>query len=195
MNHCNSHKINLQRLPKFSRNQDGAVLIIGLLILLVLTILGITNMSTTSMQERMAGNDRDRQIAFQSAEAALRAAEEFVQNSTYAALAAGNFTAACTNGLCAKITTGNTDNWLDNTVWSTSTKHRVYTANFNEIVSNPKFIVEDLGKVLVAGVSSLPDCYVSPFPCPNMYRITALGTGSSDNSRVMLQSVFRKEPE
>lgn len=175
--------------------QDGAVLVTGLLILLVMTILGISGMSSTSMQERMSGNDRDRQIAFQAAEAALREGEEFVLTSSYDALDPLNFTAACTNGLCQKIASGTDNNWTDNTVWSTSTKHRVYSGNFAEITSNPKYIVEDLGKVLIPGVGLLTDCYNRPFPCPNMYRITAMGTGSSGTSRVMLQSVFRKDPE
>jgi type IV pilus assembly protein PilX len=54
------------------RRQHGAVLIVALLFLVILTILGLTAMSGTTMEERMSGNTRDANIAFQAAEAALR---------------------------------------------------------------------------------------------------------------------------
>ena len=55
--------------------QNGAALVTGLIFLVILTLLGVTAMQTSIMEERMAGNARDRNIAFQAAEAALRNAE------------------------------------------------------------------------------------------------------------------------
>lgn len=54
------------------RRQHGAVLIVALLFLVILTMLGLTAMSGTTMEERMAGNTRDINVAMQAAEAALR---------------------------------------------------------------------------------------------------------------------------
>jgi len=182
--------------PVMQNKQNGAVLVVGLLILLVLTIIGITGMTSTSMQERMSGNDRSRQIAFQSAEAALRAGEEFIRGSSYVVLAPANFVSACTNGLCARATGSTQDPWLDSTVWSDTTKYRAYLGNYSETASDPKFIIEDMGRIFIAGyAANAADCtLIVPSPCPNLYRITAQGTGSSDTSRVMIQSIFRKEP-
>jgi len=59
------------RLPPRER---GAVLVIGLLILLVMTLIGVTAMSTSTMQERMSANGMNANIAFQAAESAVRAA-------------------------------------------------------------------------------------------------------------------------
>ena len=42
--------------------QRGAILIISLIMLLVLTILGVTGMRTTVLEEKMAGNLRDKNI-------------------------------------------------------------------------------------------------------------------------------------
>lgn len=53
----------------------GSALIIALIMLLLLTILGIQGMRTNVLQERMAGNVRERNLAFQASEAALRAGE------------------------------------------------------------------------------------------------------------------------
>lgn len=55
--------------------QHGSALIMGLIMLLVITMIGLTAMQTTTQQERMAGNLRDRNIAFQAAESALRRGE------------------------------------------------------------------------------------------------------------------------
>jgi len=40
--------------------QRGTVLIIGLIILVIITMIGLTSMQTTTQQERMAGNLGDR---------------------------------------------------------------------------------------------------------------------------------------
>jgi len=49
--------------------QSGAVLVIGLLLLLIITIVAVASMSSTHMQERMAGNARTQALAFQVASA------------------------------------------------------------------------------------------------------------------------------
>ncbi len=54
---------------------SGAELIVALIMLLLITIVGVSAMQTTTMEEKMAGNLRDRHIAFQAAEAALRQGE------------------------------------------------------------------------------------------------------------------------
>ena len=54
------------------RRQRGAVMIVTLLFLVILTMLGITAMTGTTMEERMAGNARDYSVAFQAAEAVMR---------------------------------------------------------------------------------------------------------------------------
>ena len=56
-------------------SQRGATLIVALLFLILITILGISSVSSITLEEKMAGNSRDQQIAFQAAESALRDAE------------------------------------------------------------------------------------------------------------------------
>ena len=48
--------------------QSGAVLIVAMVILVVLTLLGVTAMNTTSLQERIAANTQESVRAFQAAE-------------------------------------------------------------------------------------------------------------------------------
>lgn len=56
-------------------SQRGVALLVSLIFLLLMTMLGISSMRGTVLEERMAGNWRDQNIALQAAEAALRAAE------------------------------------------------------------------------------------------------------------------------
>ncbi len=65
------HSINRKR-------QGGAILITALMILLLLTIFGLSSMDTNILEEKMAGNMRDRNTAFQAAESALRSAEAWL---------------------------------------------------------------------------------------------------------------------
>jgi type IV pilus assembly protein PilX len=56
--------------------QQGAALIVSLIMLLLMTIVGISSVRNTAMQERMAGNLRARSLAFEHAEQGLRDAEQ-----------------------------------------------------------------------------------------------------------------------
>ncbi|NOS73875.1 MAG: hypothetical protein HOP36_04915, partial [Methyloglobulus sp.] len=61
--------------PVLSKSQSGVVLIISLIMLLLLTLVGLTGMQNIGLEEKMAGNMRDSNLAFQAAESALVAGE------------------------------------------------------------------------------------------------------------------------
>lgn len=73
------HAIGHRRLPTdhhqipigTAGGQRGMALVVALIILMVLTILGITAMSTSSLQEKMAGNVQEQSKAFQHAESGV----------------------------------------------------------------------------------------------------------------------------
>jgi len=184
--------------------QKGVVLITSLVLLLIMTMLGVTAMSTTIIQEKMAGNSLDRERAFQAAEAALRDAEQFIENPTFAFdPLASAVNDSCTNGLCTKrennagfdFNLGSSDagwideRWLDPTldVWNDVSKHRQYTITINGVSTIPKYIIEYLTSIDCPGsINGANDCEI--------YRITAQATGGTINSRVMLQSTYRIRP-
>lgn len=184
--------------------QKGVVLISSLVLLLVMTLLGVSAMNTTTLQEKMAGNNLDRERAFQAAEAALRDAEQFLEDipAIYIPLSSA-VNDDCTNGLCTKrennagfdfdAAEGDAgwfeERWLDDTldVWNTANKHRVYTTTLAGVSSSPKYIIELLSAVDCPGsATGASDC--------ETYRITALTAGGTTNSRVMLQSTYRIRP-
>jgi type IV pilus assembly protein PilX len=63
-------------------NQRGAILITALMLLLIMTILGITAVTTSTLQEKMAGNLRDQYMAQEAGDAILRAAENWIFKRT-----------------------------------------------------------------------------------------------------------------
>ena len=65
-----------------TRHQRGVILIVGLILLFLVTLVGLSGMRDTLLQERMAGNSRDRDMARQSAEAGLRNAESTLASVT-----------------------------------------------------------------------------------------------------------------
>ena len=69
-------------LPTTNAPQEGFVLIVGLVILGLLTMLALSSMRDTTMQEKMAGASRDSGLAFQAAESALRDAENCITGTT-----------------------------------------------------------------------------------------------------------------
>lgn len=68
------------RIKYDAKRQSGAVLAVALILLLVMTLLAVAALRGTLLEERMASGQLDRSYAFQSAEAALRAAESIVRN-------------------------------------------------------------------------------------------------------------------
>jgi type IV pilus assembly protein PilX len=67
---------------KSGRTERGAALIVSLMILAVITVLGTAAWQIGSQEERMVGHQRDRSIAFEAAEAALRDGERDLLCST-----------------------------------------------------------------------------------------------------------------
>lgn len=62
---------------RYSR-QQGAALVVGMIMLLLLTLIGVAGMKDTLLQQKMVANAKDRDVALQAAEAALQAAQKAV---------------------------------------------------------------------------------------------------------------------
>ncbi|QKE64492.1 hypothetical protein HNE05_14440 [Aquipseudomonas campi] len=62
--------------------QRGMVLVVSLTLLLLLTILAISASTSSSLQERMASNAQENNVAFQAAESALANLSSQVENGT-----------------------------------------------------------------------------------------------------------------
>ncbi len=68
--------LNMQSIHQ----QQGAVLAIGLILLLIVTLMGYTGMKSTMLQDKMAAGLHNRSLANSGAHSALREGEEFLYN-------------------------------------------------------------------------------------------------------------------
>lgn len=183
--------------------QRGAVLIISMIILLILTLLGVTSMRSSALQERMAGNTRDKHLAFEAAEAALIDAEDFL--STIATT--GAFDTDGSDGLYNDDIRADTippgivitDKGIaDRVDWDGSvdpTMSFLTATNIGTgqgLGSAPKYVIQ-----FISSFGTDVDRYNqdnagqgSGGGKTGLFRITARGTGGSDNSVVVLQTVY-----
>lgn len=166
--------------PHHPRRQRGMVLVASMLILIVITLLGLSAMRSAGLEERMSGNQYDQNYVFEAAEAALREAE-------IVAAAPLTFTNACTNGLCPTPVAGATDRWMDSsfTGWKSA-------ANANAGIVTAQYIIEDMGAQPVDGTCHL-QIPVEPTCLIPMVRITARAVAANGRgTSVMLQSNLRQ---
>ncbi|ULU24868.1 pilus assembly PilX family protein [Dyella terrae] len=73
-----SHSYRIFRSSPGARAQQGVALIVAMILLILITLVGLAAVRGTIMQQRMASNQYDREQAFQSAEAAIRAASALI---------------------------------------------------------------------------------------------------------------------
>lgn len=158
--------------------QQGFSLVVALIFLLVLTVLGVAGMRGTVMEEKMAGNLRNRNLAFQTAEAALREGEDLVQ--TTSAAYDGN------NGLYQFAAPGTTPVW-ESVVWGNDSEVVVYGQSSTYIAAPPRYVIEELPAIRPEG-SLDPGI---PLPDPNYYRITSRAVGGTATTVVILQSIYK----
>jgi type IV pilus assembly protein PilX len=187
------------------RRERGTVLIVTLMFLIVLTLLGLSTMRGTTLEERMAGNSRDYNTALQAAEAALRDAEADLKGTgttvgrtltvtSFPVNLIGTATpSGCANGGVCIIVNETTQlynttnvNWAGNT----STTYGQYTGAtaISGPSQPPRYVLELMqfadgkNKDRVAGASGNVDYYY--------VRITARGWGASSQTVVTLQEIF-----
>jgi type IV pilus assembly protein PilX len=205
------------------RRQQGVSLVVALLMLTVVLMLGISAAQMALQGEKAARNDRDRQIAFQAAEAALKDAELDIQGSSDKVLPRSNgflekpgndtvlrldFTEGCgagesniSLGLCAPALPGMTPVWqtvdlLDDDTASTKsvpygkfTGHSMQTGKGFLPAKPSRYIIEILNFNQAGQLASAEN---PGGGTPYLYRVTAIGFGARDTTRVVLQSYYHK---
>ncbi len=197
------------------RYQSGMTLVATLLILLVVLMLSIAASQIAIQGEKTSRNDRDHQIAFQAAEAALLDAEMDIEHSpdagrsrsdlfsnTSAIGFPGEAGAACGSGeqnlylgLCHHSEIGSVPIWhiVNFTDDATSTNSSVPYGRFTGQTfhtaygSLPQKLPRYIVELMQYKTTASRADEISYF-----YRITAVGFGASQTTQVALQTIYRK---
>lgn len=179
MNHHISNQVHL--------SQQGAALITSLVILLVLTVLGISAMKNSSLQESIVGNLRDHDLAFQSAEAGLTAAEN--NTLTLRSVPQLDPNAGGSNSVYPRANPGDALYDLSGSAYNTSIWSNATTAtHLANAAADPSYIIQF--------EQFVPDSFDPDALARKQglvyYRVTSRGFGTSQHSAVLLQEVFGK---
>lgn len=169
----------MKTLPGLNRTkQRGVALITGLIFMVVLTLLVVAAMRTAILEEKMAGNARDINLAFQSGEAALRAGEQVLNGASLPAFA----------GTGSYLTQGSRDDayWLSTHNWTANSVP--YGSVPNGVAVAPSFVVEELASVPIPGFSKK----AGPLSETGYFKVTARGVGGNSNTVVLVQSTYRR---
>ena len=157
---------------RLQQKNTGSILIVSLILLLVVTVIGVSAISTTGVNEKMAANYSDHNLAFQAAEAALLAGEQRANDVSGVLDAVGLsgvpaffscsttncFTSDCLNGLCFTGTypsvgggasagicdAPNQANtlWENAATWTTVGRATEHPASIPGLAAKPKYIIE-----------------------------------------------------
>lgn len=196
-----------------SRRERGAVLVVALIFLLLLTLLSIGASSHSLLQQRMAGGLRNAQQAEMGAEAALRGAEWRLWSASAASSAMRCGSTVLTDCYLSDPSVGAAEavrvfrtsvGWVAGygTEYGASNGGIDFTRPGSDeetasLAQNPRYLIEDLGPELppdtgpqresgASGPGSVG--YVST--SRHMYRITARSTGGNANTVRVLESTF-----
>ncbi|HMW22794.1 MAG TPA: pilus assembly protein [Burkholderiaceae bacterium] len=185
--------------PLRRASSRGFSLLTVLLMMAVLAFLALGALNISVIQERMAGNARDRNLALQAAEAALRDAEADIEANLSADSA---FATNCGSGLCVPASMAasgavSTLRWktID---WSAGGgQSRAYggvtgAAALPDVAAQPRYIVELL-PVLPPTSGTSANLGSNLTGSAQAFRITARGVGLRSSTVVILQSTYIKQ--
>jgi type IV pilus assembly protein PilX len=168
--------------------QQGLALIVSLIMLLIMTLLAVNSMQTTVLEEKMAGNYKNRNMAFQSAEAGLRAGEDYLRDTPALPL----FNGIAAVGLYQPTITGNS-RW-NSVDWGDLAKVRAYVGGLDSsggtklLAGLPNYIIEEMQPVQSEGAS----LEVGTAQENRFYRVTSQAVGGTTTAVVMLQTIYKR---
>lgn len=186
-------QIAIQGSPRTSSSEGGFILVTVLVLLFVLALLGTSGIRTSLLEERMSGNARDRSIAFEAAEAALRDAERELLDPAKSLTDIED---------SHWVGTDPTSFWLS-TAWGVAVS-RTYQGmpligpdTGISVNTSPRFRVRYIGQRTFGDESLKVGGYGANTAkvTLDLFLVTARGTGGSDDAQVVLQSYVARRAD
>lgn len=171
-------------------------MIFSLVFLLILTLMGVSSMESTILEERMAGNMQDYGTAFQAAESALTEAEQWLAAQVLWPTSSAD---GSTGVWAREAMDPDADNsipwWQEsardsNAWWQANARAAVGSPN---LATAPRFLIEEY-RVATSGESLAVGTGVQD-RTRIFHRITARGVGRNASTVVQLQSTYVRSYE
>lgn len=150
--------------------------------LVVLTLIGIVAMNSATLTERMAHNAKDLAIAMQSAESALADGEKWLLNQS--AIPEG--VDACQTPPCALWQKAILPEVFSQSASWWQTNASPYSSKMDEVKEQPQYILQEHNFIpyeLSPEARSRGEGYY-------YYKVISRGTGATNTSEVILESIY-----
>ncbi|WP_052064110.1 pilus assembly PilX family protein [Acidihalobacter prosperus] len=162
--------------------ERGFALVVSLLILVILTLLGVSMFGNVGLQERMAGNTREKNRAFAAAQTALQYAQWWLTqgaNATQGVVCNNAPSPSAPIRVCSnQLSSATTVPWTTASTYQPQSGVMTFSSSggVNTYNSAPQFYIQYIGPGIGTGGS--------------LYRITAWGSGGNANAVAVVQSVY-----
>ncbi len=173
-------------LKNHPRRESGAVLIVALVMVLLISIVAFSGIRSSNLQEAMAGNMRDRNLAFQASESGLVAGESLVDYRVTPPLCTGVATCVRVVGQPASESVI----YLDTEGFIARSRDSNVDLSGAGIEEAPRFMIEELTVFTPLDNSALEKG--ANFTRILPYRVTSMGSGMGAETSVILQSTYNR---
>ncbi len=174
------------------RRERGAVLVVGLVMVLLISIIGLSAIRGSNLQEAIAGNMRERNLAFQAAESALRLGEGAIADTKKRPLINnknGLYNDTYKTPVSSILTFASAD-------WISAEKVTIAALDLAYVKRPPSYVVEQLDPDLGAGAamegSGIDTDAMLITGDITPYRVTSRGFGAGENSVKTLQTSYNR---
>lgn len=163
------------------KTNRGAILLLALVLLTIMSIVGVSSNRGIILQERMAGNHFDQSVSLQAAESALRVAESGLGNcapseTNFYGSVDGQYNIGSNPAPDWKVAI---DDAAGSTAWIAS--------NLSHVQENPRYMIERLEPIPVTKGQEIK--LGEPVQTAELFRITAQGFGVSANAETVIQTI------
>lgn len=170
------------------QTQRGAVLVVGLIMLVVISLMGAVAYGVSTQQERISGNTRDRMRAFEAAEAALRDCEAYLANPATVIDTSG--TVPGVTMAAAPGTAQLSDTPTTAPLWKNAASVRVLGTALTNVAVPPSCLIEQMLDMWVPETGGAAS--EGALRRVTIFRVTATGFGTRPDTTTKVQSTFRR---
>lgn len=188
----------MNQIPFLSRKkQEGAVLLVGLMLLVVLVVLGVAASQSAIIQEKLSGNFRDSSVAFEGAEAGARWSSAWIQSLGKGALSRPfPCSSSCTNtsrvweqGVYPDSPTPK------DALWAAARTYGINPTDDSNLNLSVPMVHDQPSYIMEQQIFLRDDLAGAPNKGVAFYRITGRGIGERSNSSAIVRAVIAKRFE